>query len=132
MTENIPKDIYSRCVILAKSYYSLLERRRETEREILLSSPPPRDGMPGHTGVGNPTAAKAERLMRRSAELDRKIKALQDAMETMPDESAREFIRKNLYGRIPIKYIVLPISERTMKRIRRTYLVQLAINLFEI
>ena len=128
----MPKDIYSRCTILAKSYYNLLARRREKEREILLSSPPPGDGMPRSHGNGNPTAAKAERLIMCKDELDRKIKALQSAMEAMPDDTAREFIRKNLYDRLPMRYIDSPLPEISMKRIRRKFICLVAINLGEI
>lgn len=132
MQERIPRDVYSRCTILAKSYYVLIARRRELARDILLSSPPPSEGMPRSPGAGDPTARKAERLIACTAELDRKINAIHRALDDLPDETARAFIRKNLFDRIPMIYIDLPIAEIGMKRTRRAFVLSLAKHLNEI
>ena len=62
MTDHIPTDIYRQCVAIAKSYYTMLRRRREQE-EIILHGSPLHDGQPKAQGVGDPTARKAERLI---------------------------------------------------------------------
>ena len=38
MTDHIPTDIYRQCVAIAKSYYTMLRRRREQEEIILRPS----------------------------------------------------------------------------------------------
>ena len=62
MTDRIPTDIYRQCVAIAKSYYTMLRRRREQE-EIILHGSPLHDGQSKAQGVGDPTARKAERLI---------------------------------------------------------------------
>lgn len=124
--QRIPKDVYSRCVGIAKSYYLLLARKREIEREILLSSPPPSNGMPKGGRISDSTGDKAERLLRRKAEIERKIAAIQAAMEALRDETEREFIRKNLFDRIPMGYFYTPMSIETCKRTRKRFIIHIA------
>jgi len=50
----------------------------------------------------------------------------------MPDETSREFIRLNMFERVPKEYISLPLSLRTMARRRHLFLAELAKNLYEI
>lgn len=88
----------------------------------MLSSAGPGDGMPRGGGNGDPTAAKAAKLVARLGEVDRKIHALQAAMDLMPDEDARVLIRKNLYDHIPLQHIPVNMSERTAKRTRSMYI----------
>lgn len=118
----IPKEVYQRNARLAKCYYFWLKQRRDIERDILYASAGPGDGMPRGGGNGDPTAAKAEKLIARLGEVDRKIHALQEAMDAMPDEDARVLIRKNLYDHIPLQYIPVNMSESTMKRTRALYI----------
>lgn len=125
----IPQEIYSECVQIAKDYYALLRQRSEIERDILLGSSGPADGMPRASAPGNPTAAKAERMMREKEQVDRTIRAIQDALESLPDETAMQVIRKNLFQKIPMHWINLPVSIPTMKRIRATFIQRLARNL---
>ena len=128
----IPKDTYGDCVRVAKSYYLLLARKREIEREILLSSPPPPNGMPRGGRISDKTGEKAERLIRRKAVIERKLGAIQAALDGLRDEHEMAFIRKNLFDRIPMEYIPAPMCERTMQSIRRAYIVALAYFLDEI
>ena len=125
----IPQEVYSECAQIAKSYYSLLHQRREIESDILLGSGGPADGMPRASAPGNPTAAKAERMMREKEKVERMIRAIQEALETLPDETAMQVIRKNLFQQIPMHWINLPVSIPTMKRIRAAFICQLARNL---
>lgn len=134
MTEQITleSDIYSLCLVTAHSYYALLRRRVTLADDIILASPPPPDGQPSTHGGSNETANKAERLMQRREHLDTKIKAIEQAWHSMPDETSREFIRLNMFEQVPMNYTYLPLSERTMQRRRHEFLSALAKNLYEI
>ena len=135
MSEQITleSDIYSLCLITAHSYYALLRRRDTLVDDIILASPPPPDGQPhGGNFSSNETADKAERLIMRRERLDVKIKAIEQAWNTMPDDTSREFIRLNMFERVPMNYTYLPMSERTMQRRRHEFLSMLAKNLYEI
>jgi len=128
----LKSDIYSLCLITAHSYYALLRRRDFLAKEIILASPPPPDGQPSVHGGNNETADKAERLIMRQERLDIKIKAIEQAWNTMPDETSKEFIRLNMFERIGADYIALPLSRKTMYRRRHNFLAELAKNLYEI
>jgi hypothetical protein len=128
----LESDIYSLCLITAHSYYALLRRRDKLEQEIILASPPPPDGQPSVHGGNNETADKAERLIVRQERLNIKIKAIEQAWNTMPDDTSKEFIRLNMFERVPMIYISLPMSERSMQRRRHEFLTELAKNLYEI
>jgi hypothetical protein len=129
---SLPNDIYSLCLVTAHSYYALLRRRDTLADDIILASPPPPDGQPCVHGGSNETADKAERLIQRQEHLDTKIKAIEQAWRSMPDKTSREFIRLNMFERVPMNYTYLPMSERTMQRRRHEFLSELAKNLYEI
>lgn len=128
---NLPNDIYREVVNVAKSYYALLRRRKEIEDELINASPVS-DGQPHGTTPGNPTARKAERIILRQAENDRKIKAVEQAWATFTEPYQREFIKLNLFENIRMEDINLPISLRSMKRLRKKFLINVARNLNEI
>ncbi|MCI1952595.1 MAG: hypothetical protein LKJ50_05440, partial [Clostridiales bacterium] len=75
---------------------------------------------------------KAERLIVRQERLNIKIKAIEQAWNTMPDDTSKEFIRLNMFERIGADYIALPLSRKTMYRRRHKFLTELAKNLYEI
>lgn len=131
MTDHIPTDIYRQCVAIAKSYYTMLRRRREQE-EIILHGSPLHDGQPKAQGVGDPTARKAERLIAAKERNDWKIRAVEQAWCRMVDEPAREFVKKNLFEGIQMQYIDLPMSIRTMKRTRSQFIRYVAEELGEV
>lgn len=131
MTDHIPTDIYRQCVAIAKSYYTMLRRRREQE-EIILHGSPLHDGQPKAQGVGDPTARKAERLIAAKERNDWKIWAVEQAWCRMVDEPAREFVKKNLFEGIQMQYIDLPMSIRTMKRTRSQFIRYVAEELGEV
>lgn len=128
---NLPNDIYREVVNVAKSYYALLRRRKEIEDELINASPVS-DGQPHGTTPGDPTARKAERIILRQAENDRKIKAVEQAWATFTEPYQREFIKLNLFENIRMEDINLPISLRSMKRLRKKFLINIARNLNEI
>lgn len=131
MTDRIPTDIYRQCVAIAKSYYTMLRRRREQE-EIILHGSPLHDGQPKAQGVGDPTARKAERLIAVKERNDLKIRAVEQAWCRMVDEPAREFVKKNIFEGIQMQYIDLPMSIRTMKRTRSQFIRYVAEELGEV
>lgn len=131
MTDKIPKDIYRQCTLIAKSYYSMLKRRRELEEQILCGSPCS-DGQPKGSGVGDPTARKAERLIAAKERNEQKIRAVEQAWCRMVDEQAREFIKKNLFEGVQMQYINLPMSIPTMKLLRIKFIRFLAEELDEV
>lgn len=131
MTDRIPTDIYRQCVAIAKSYYTMLRRRREQE-EIILHGSPMHDGQPKAQGVGDPTARKAERLIAAKERNDLKIRAVEQAWCRMVDEPAREFVKKNIFEGIQMQYIDLPMSIRTMKRTRSQFIRYVAEELGEV
>lgn len=128
--KRLPDDIYRQCVAIAKSYYAMLRRRKEQEEEILYGSSPP-DGQPHGSGAGDPTARKAERLIMARRRNEQKIRAVEQAWARMADETAREFIKQNVFESVPMQYIGLPISLRTMKRTRGLFITYVAEELGE-
>lgn len=126
----LPPDVYRLCVNIARSYYALLRRRREIENEIIFAGHLP-DGQPRGGGTSNETADKAERMILRKEECNRKIKAIEQALSECQDDCEREFIKLNLFDGVWIRNVNLPIADRTMKRYRKQFLVRLAENLHE-
>ena len=128
---SLPNDIYRTAVNISKSYYAMLMRRKEIEDEIIHASPVS-DGQPRGSGTSNTTAQKAERIILRQAENERKIKAIEQAWTAFSEPYQREFIRLNLFENIRMDDINLPVSLRSMKRLRKKFLIQVAENLNEI
>lgn len=129
--ERIPADIYRQCVAVAKSYYTMLLRRAEQE-EIILHGSVYNDGQPRARGAGDPTGRKAERLIASKERNNHKIRAVERALVRMVDETAREFVKKNLFENVQMQYIDLPMSIRTMKRTRSQFIRYVAEELGEI
>ena len=123
--------MYARNTALCKSYRILLKRLRQIERDILYSGTPPANGMPHASGTGDPTAAKAERLVRLKADTERKVQAINAAYDLLPDDTARDMIRRNVFDGIPMQNIDTPMSIRTMKRIRSEFVRRVAENMGE-
>ena len=130
-TEHIPTDIYRQCVAISKNYYTMLRRRREQE-EIILHGSSCNDGQPKAQGTGDPTARKAERLIAAKERNDWKIRAVEQAWSRMEDQTARDFVKKNMFENIPIRFISLPMSTRSMKRLRNKFIRFVAEELGEI
>lgn len=130
-TERIPTDIYRQCVAISKSYYTMLRRRREQE-EIILHGSACNDGQPKAQGTGDPTARKAERLIAVKERNDWKIRAVEQAWSRMEDQTARDFVKHNLFEGLQMQYIDLPMSIRTMKRTRSQFIRFVAEELGEV
>lgn len=117
----------------------MLKRRKRIEEEIILSGKAPADGMPRGGLKSDETARKAERIIARQAENERRIQAVEKAWIDCHSDAEREFVKKNLFENMQMWqiYILLPetgmpMSERTMKRYRKKFLIRLAENLYEI
>lgn len=130
-TERIPTDIYRQCVAISKSYYTMLRRRREQE-EIILHGSACNYGQPKAQGTGDPTARKAERLIAAKERNDWKIRAVKQAWSRMEDQTARDFVKYNLFEGLQMQYIDLPMSIRTMKRTRSQFIRFVAEELGEV
>lgn len=128
---SLPNDVYRTAVNAAKSYYAMLRRRKEIEDEIIHESPAS-DGQPHGSGTSDTTAQKAERILLRQAENERKIKAVEQAWSVFSEPWQREFIRLNFFENIRMDDINLPMAVRSMKRLRHSFLLHIAENLHEI
>ena len=128
---NLPNDIYREAVNTAKSYYALLRRQKEIENEIINASPVS-DGQPRGNQTSDTTAQKAEKIIKRQVQNDRKIKAIEQAWAVFTEPYQREFIKLNLFENIRMDDINLPFSIITMKRMRKKFIVHVAENLNEI
>lgn len=128
---SLPNDVYRTAVNVSKSYYAMIRRQREIEDEIINSSSCS-DGMPHGSGISDTTAQKAERIILRQAENERKIKAVEQAWAIFADTCQREFIKLNFFENIRMDDINLPMAVRSMKRLRKAFLFVVAENLHEI
>ena len=106
---NLPRDKYTITLSVAKAYNEMLKRRDEYN---------------GRSDSGDICAAA-----RRN---DKKIKAVEQAWAACMDECEQELIKKNLFEHVPMAYINLPMSERSMRRARKRFLIRLAERLEEI
>lgn len=128
----LPPDVYRLCMDIAHSYYNLLRRRHDIEQEIIFAGRLS-DGQPRGNHRNDETADKAEHIVVRQTENERKIRAIEQAWHTAArDCTEREFIRLNLFEMVRMPYINLPLHRQTMKQVRKRFLVYLAENLHEI
>lgn len=128
---SLPNDVYRMAVNVSKSYYAMLRRRQEIENDIIHESPAS-DGQPHGSGTSDTTGQKAERIILRQAENERKIKAVEQAWAIFTEPWQREFIRLNFFENIRMDDINLPMAVISMKRLRKTFLIAVAENLNEI
>ena len=97
----IPNDVYNRSREIATAYPNLTKRREEFSK-----------------------AEYSEYIN------EWQIKAIEDAWySACHDENERKFLSKNIFEKIPMHYIDVPISQSTMKRCRKRFFVRLAENL---
>lgn len=67
----------------------------------------------------------------REARNETKIRAVEDALSHLVDDTERKLIEKNIMQGIRMQYIDLPISIRSMKRTRKRFIRLVAKNLKE-
>lgn len=131
MDKKLPKDVYYRCISVARGYKAQKKRYMEQEEMILYGSAAS-DGMPHGNSVGNPTARSAERLLSLHEKAGEKIEAVENALQKMEDDAERDLIRKRYFDGMKLSRIVSPMSYPTKKRVSSRFLVYLAEELGEI
>jgi len=109
----------------------MLRRRQEIENDIIHESPCS-DGQPHGSGTSDTTAQKAERIILRQAENERKVNAVEQVWAIFAEPCQREFIKLNFFENIRMDDINLPMAVISMKRLRKTFLMAVAENLHEI
>ena len=114
----LPYSLYRKTLAFIRDY----ERMRLEYTHIGQESPPPPDGMPRGSSSGNPT----ERNGIRRAELHDSIKAIEDALDMLPEE-----YRKGVWRNI-IEYKRYPkdADVRTYSRYKQRFIYHVAHNLF--
>lgn len=128
--DRLPPDTYHIVLTIAKSYYTLLQRRRVIDDAIarenhrVASSP--------GSGPGDSVARRGERMAARRERNELKIKAIENAWQSAGGDIEREVIEKNLFLGLPMSWIDAPMSERSMQRVRRCFLYRLAQELGEL
>ena len=114
----LPQPLYRMTLAFIRDH----ERKRSTYEELATASPPPPDGLPRGTAVGNPT----ERSGLRRFELWLAISAVEDALLTIPAEY-RDGVYRNIvyYRRYPDD-----AAPSTYKRYKQKFIHQVAHNMF--
>jgi hypothetical protein len=126
----LPADVYYRVVNIAESYYILLDRLKEMESSVMFKGPI-KDGQPRGNQLSNPTARKAEKIMRKQEECNRKITAIELSLKHV-GPVYREFIKQHFFEHKPMESIDLHMSLQDKEDVKQFFLIKLARNLNEI
>lgn len=129
--ERIPEDVYKRVTQVCKDYRTLLRRQREIYTDVIYGTRDRGGGRNG-SGISDPTARQAEKIMRLKGEIERKIKAVEGAYRCLRDDTERRLIERNLFEHVSMEKIDLPMPIVTMKRVRKRFIVDVARRLDEI
>jgi len=127
---NLPADVYYRVVNIAESYYVLCKRLKEIEDSVLQGTAR-KDGQPRGNQISNTTATRAEKIIEKQTECERKINAIERALKPL-GPLYKDFIRLNLFEHKKMEAIDLPMSVEEKRDVRIFFLVKLARNLNEI
>lgn len=127
---NLPADVYYRVVNISESYYVLLNRLKKIENSALYNTAR-KTGQPHGNQVGNPTAHKAERIIEKQEECERKIKAIEQALNPL-GPIYKDFVKLNFFEHRKLNDIDLPMSNQEKKDVRTFFLTKVARNLNEI
>ncbi|XYW67714.1 hypothetical protein ACS3UN_09985 [Oscillospiraceae bacterium LTW-04] len=111
----LPHNVYKQVLYMAKDY-----DRLRAEREDILCAMPIHDGMPRTTDPADQTYSKAERLSR----IEDQIRAIERAVEKIPEEYRRGVWNNVLYG-MPYPIIA---GSATWQRWRSRYIWYVAKN----
>lgn len=126
----LPMDVYYRVLNIAESYYVLLNRLKKLASVVPQSSPR-KDGQPHGNQIADPTARKAERMVEKQEECERKIRAIERALKPLGPRY-KDFIRLNLFEHKDVASIDLLMTAGEKKDVRTYFLTKLAQNLNEI
>ena len=127
---NLPADVYYRVVNIAESYYVLRRRLKEMENSV-LNGTARKDGQPRGNGISNTTATRAEKIIEKHAECERKVKAIEKAWNIL-GPLYKEFIRMNFFEHQDARDMEFQMSDEEKRDVRRFFLIKLARNLNEI
>lgn len=127
---NLPADVYYRVINIAESYYVLRDRLKKMENSV-LNGTARKDGQPRGSGISNTTAARAEKIIDKQAECERKVKAIERAWNIL-GPLYKEFIRMNFFEHQDARELEFPMSDEEKKEVRAFFLIKLARNLNEI
>ncbi len=126
----LPTDVYYRVVNIANSYYVLLDRLKKMESTVMYKAPI-KDGQPRGSQVSNPTEHKAEKIMQKQEECNRKITAIELTWKHL-GPVYMEFIKQHFFEHKAMNSIDLPMSFQEKREVKAFFLVKLARNLNEI
>jgi hypothetical protein len=127
---HLPMDVYYRVVNISESYYILLNRLKKMENSV-LNNTARKDGQPRGNQVSDTTAQKAEKIIGKQEECERKIKAIEKAMEPL-GPLYKDLIRLYFFEHKDMRASDLPISHQEKKDVLAYFLTKLAQNLNEI
>lgn len=127
---HLPMDVYYRVVNISESYYVLRNRLKQMENSVLHNTAR-KDGQPHGNQLSQPTEHKAERIIEKQEECERKIKAIEKAMESL-GPVYKDFIKLYFFEHKDIRTADLPMSPEEKKDVRTYFLTKLAQNLNEI
>jgi hypothetical protein len=126
----LPVDVLYRVVNISNSYYILLNRLKQFECSV-MNNTSHNDGQPHSNQVGKPTEQKAEKIIEKQEECERKIKAVERAWNPL-GPLYQDFIKLNLFEHKDMESIDLPMTLQERKEVRAYFLIKLARNLNEI
>ena len=126
----LPIDVYYRVVNISESYYVLMNRLKEIENSVLHNTAL-KDGQPHGNQISKPTEIKAEKIIEKQEECERKIKAIERALKPL-GPLYKNFIQLNLFEHKNIKSIDLPMSSQEKQDVRKYFSTKVAQNSNEI
>jgi hypothetical protein len=127
---NLPADVYYRVVNISESYYVLRDRLKKIETSVMHNTAR-KDGQPHGNQIADTTAHKAEKIIEKQEECERKIKAVERAWSPL-GPLYKDFIKLNFFEHNDMQSIDLPMTLQERKEVRAYFLIKLARNLNEI
>ncbi len=127
---DLPADVYYRVVNISESYYVLRKRLKRIENSVLQSTVR-KDGQPRGNQISNTTANRAEKIVEKQSECERKIEAIERALKPL-GPLYKDFIKLHFFEHKKTEEIDLPMSVEEKRDVRKFFLIKVARNLNEI
>lgn len=125
----LPKEVYKRTISTARTYKDDKKMIKAIEEQYILPSIGPRVGG-GSNLPSDPTGTSAMQIMKQTNRLRERTEAVEATLAKFNDVE-KKIIEKNIMDGIRLNDIPELSSERTGKRIRKSFLVLLAYELGE-